>query len=105
MQGMTGMPGMGHPSQAIIPGGMGTSIMDPYAMDPNTHIMRSQTGLQAGNLTIAGGTPSTINQAFGTRRMPIFKFGCPNLNWFSILDGNGKPSECLPPRLIWCYIL
>jgi hypothetical protein len=76
----------------IMAGGMQNSILNGFPTDPYNPIMTSQRGIQGGNITIAGGTPSTINQAFGTRRMPIFKLGCPNHNWFSILDGDDKPS-------------
>lgn len=72
--------------------GRGSVPQDPlmfnsYNQNINQNMLTSQQGLAVGNLTIVNGTPSTINQAFGTRRMPIFKSGCPNLNWFSILDG------------------
>lgn len=62
-------------------------MFNTYNPQTNPTMRTSQLGPGAGNLTIVGGTPSTINQAFGSRRMPIFKSGCPNLNWFSILDG------------------
>lgn len=82
------------PPQMLISGGgpQDPLIFNSYNPQLNPGMLASQQGMAAGNVTIVGGTPSTINQAFGTRRMPIFKSGCPNLNWFSILDGENKPS-------------
>ena len=77
---------------------MQSSYTGPIAQDPlmfdtyNPEPNYQQQGIPGGNVSVMGATPSAINQMFGTRRMPIFKSGCPNLNWFSILDGKNKPS-------------